>query len=336
MKRNIVRVVGASAIVAAAISLHAAPAAASGTIFAVVTLTNATRQCIPIPFSGAQTGSAWGTQGYTMDYSPTYIVMADGTPARFLAPGQTMLWGTKSNGGTGATSGTGGSLTIPLASQNATMSWSVPWSYFNGLGGDASSSQGAPQTGSFPSPTPFTMAGGGLGCSGDGDNTCEFAFTLGGGPAPTPGAPPNTLGSGMCLSMPTGSTSGQSATGTTLITSTDGSTTLSIIPNTFGTPSQSGGVLMLSGPNGTWQAPSNTVIAAQITETGNFVAWDSYGDIVWQSGTSDPGAILAVGPTSLAVSHAEKICFPFMGREYCEYVNHDDWTAPIAPTQVAQ
>jgi hypothetical protein len=53
MKRNMTRVLGAGALVAGAISFHAAPAAASGTIFAVVTLTNETSQCIPIPLSGA-------------------------------------------------------------------------------------------------------------------------------------------------------------------------------------------------------------------------------------------------------------------------------------------
>jgi len=333
MKQNLVRFLCAGALSAGAISLHAAPAAAGGTIFAVMTLTNATSQCIPIPASGAKTSSAWGTQGNTMDFSSEYMVMPDGTPPRFLAPGQTMLWGTKSNGGTFATSGTGGSLTIPLASQNATMSWSVPWSYFNGVGGSASGSASAQDTGGFAPTTPFEMAWQSGGC---GDNTCNFEFQISGGPPPSPGIPAGQLGSGQCMSMPTGSVDGQSASGITVLRSPDGSTTLEIVPNTFGTPSQWGGVLTLSGPNGTWLAPSNTVVAAQMTETGNFVAFDSYGDVVWQSSTGYPGAFLAVGSTSLAVEHPERICFSVGGRELCENVDHDDWVAPITPKQVAQ
>lgn len=110
--------------------LPATPAAADGTIYAVISLTNNTNQTIQIPFSGAHTPQLWGTEGNTLDLASEYIVMPDGSPPRILGPGQTMLWGTKSNGGFLATTGTGGSLSIPSA--NATITWSVPWSFFNG------------------------------------------------------------------------------------------------------------------------------------------------------------------------------------------------------------
>ena len=40
--------------------------------------------------------------------SPGWARLPDGTPPRILMPGQTILWGTRSNGGFGATTGTGG------------------------------------------------------------------------------------------------------------------------------------------------------------------------------------------------------------------------------------
>ena len=51
-----------------AVLLHAAPAGADGIIYAVISLTNDTNQCISIPFSGAHTPQLWGTQGDTNDF----------------------------------------------------------------------------------------------------------------------------------------------------------------------------------------------------------------------------------------------------------------------------
>jgi hypothetical protein len=177
----------------AGVLLGSAPAYADGQIFAVVTLTNNTQLPISIPFSDAHTGSAWGTRGDPMAYiSPGWTAMPDGTPPRILMPGQTMLWGTKSNGGFGATTGTGGYLVINLPEdQTFAMSWSVPWCVFNGSFclTEASAQDNVSEPSGFTAGDPNTSSGTVVGCSGDGDNTCVFEFAIGGGPNTPPVTP---------------------------------------------------------------------------------------------------------------------------------------------------
>jgi hypothetical protein len=167
----------------------------SGTIYALLYLVNNTSNLISIPFSGASTPDAWGTYGDTQQRFPGYVCMPDGTPPRMLASGQVMVFGTKSDGGFGAMTGAGGKLSISLpGSQTAWMTWSVPWSYYNGLDGSANGDQGVIEPG-IPSSQPFTIDGGAVGCTAPGEapqQECDFVFTLAGGPPAGSTSPPNT------------------------------------------------------------------------------------------------------------------------------------------------
>lgn len=158
----------------------------SGTIYALVYLTNNTVTDIRL---NGSTPDAWGTWGDTPQRFPGYVTMPDGSPPPKLPCWQTAVFGTKSDGGFLATSGAGGSLSIPLqGDQTASISWSVPWSYYNGLWGNAVgvSSMANPQT---PPLQPFTINGGCVGCAGQEETPsqeCEFVFTLAGGPVNPP------------------------------------------------------------------------------------------------------------------------------------------------------
>jgi hypothetical protein len=271
----------------------------SGTIYAVIWLVNNSNTCLSIPFSGASTPDAWGTDGDTQQNYPGYVVMPDGTPPRILAPGQTMLFGTKSDGGFGAMSGTGGSLSIPFSDgETASMSWSVPWSYFNGLGGSAAGSAGMSEPG-FPAPQPFTINGGCIGCSPPGyPQACSFVFTLAGGPPGGLAPPPNQLPPGVCISLPTSGAPGSSSSpGIHSLASPDGLTTLTFQE----------GKLVLLGPsaNSNWSSDLGHGVVAQMRTDGNFVMYDASADVIWQTNTSGhPGAYLSVDPGTVSVLYA--------------------------------
>jgi hypothetical protein len=330
------RALGACAVALSGVTLFAKTAAADDTIYAVVTLTNDTTSCIAIPASGASTSNVWGTQGDTLrDFggggSGGFLVMPDGTPPRMLAPGQTMLWGTKSTGFMG---GTGGSLSIPLPGETLSMSWSVPWSYYNGLGGYASGTPSENDGGGFPPPQPFHIQGGAQSCGPGGTafgyNTCVFDFAITGGPPKgTPGA--GTMTGGQCMAMPTQCPAGvQCNIATQSLVSQDGSTRLSIQGGqSFGAQSSWGGVLQLSGPNGaSWSSRVYDVVAAQMGDDGNFVAYDSWGNVVWQSGTAgNPGAFLFVSPSQVSVDVPEQICTGFGRFRHCQTYDLAMWTA---------
>jgi hypothetical protein len=268
----------------------------SGQIFAVIWLVNNSQTLISIPFSGAYTPDAWGTAGNTPQDYPDYVTMPDGIPPRILCPGQTMVFGTKSDGGFLATSGTGGSLSIPLpTSETANMSRSVPWSYFNGLGGGASANKYISEPG-FAPPQPFTIDGGATGCSPAGyAQSCSFVFVLGGGP-PEGATAPSQLPPNMCMSVPTDSPVSPLHSGTHSVNSTGGSTSL-----TF-----QNGQLVLVDPSidRIWSSHKYGAVAAQMRADGNFVVYNANADVIWQTNTSGhPGAYLSVdtGKASIQV-----------------------------------
>lgn len=289
----------------AVVTVGAAPASADGMIYAVVTLTNDTNSLIQIPFSGASTPDAWGTEGNTMQSSAaSYEVMPDGTPPRVLAPGQTMLWGTKSNGGLLSTSGTGGQLSIPLPDENQTayMNWSNPWSYWNGFGGGASGNQWTTNGTGFQGPNPYTITGGADSCGGD--NTCLYSFALQGGP-PAPAYTPGVLNSGQVMSMPTQCPSYVACkAAVTELTSSGGSTTFAFQGS--GDPASQatwGGTLRLTYQGQTASLQTPYIAAAQMLANGDFVAYDADGDTVWQSNTAgNSAAFLTVTPGQVSVS----------------------------------
>jgi hypothetical protein len=152
-------------------------AAADGTIFALVTLTNIGGTTILIPAGSASTGQLFGLpSGAAVFGAPA----PGGLPApAALGPGATIVFGTMSNGGFLATTGTGGQLDIPSAAQ--TIHWSAPWGYFNGNIAFCSSSitPDSPPSGStFVTPPVNVVAGPGYVSAGYGPNTCVFAFTV--------------------------------------------------------------------------------------------------------------------------------------------------------------
>jgi hypothetical protein len=148
-------------------------AAADGTIFALVTLTNNSSFTLTIPSSGASTPQLFGLPSGASDFG---MPAPGGLPATMLGPGATTVFGTMSNGGFLATTGTGGKLIVPAANQ--TISWSAPWGVFNGLfdycGHDITangSSGGSTFTGS-----PTVTISGGFVSYGYNPNTCLFSF----------------------------------------------------------------------------------------------------------------------------------------------------------------
>lgn len=161
-------------LIAGSALLRGVPVNAAGQIFAEIYLYNNTTQTISIPFSDAKTGQLWGTHFNTLDLADEFVVMPDGTPPRMLGPGQTMMWGTKSNGGFLATTGTGGSLKIEEADQS--IAWSAPWSYFNALGGACDGEVSS--LGGFGSNLKIT--GGAISGSGGGGmyHACVFEFVI--------------------------------------------------------------------------------------------------------------------------------------------------------------
>jgi hypothetical protein len=160
--------------------LRGAPAEADQ-IFAEIYLYNNTSQDIVTPSNGAQTPQLWGTHGNTFDSAGNFVVKLDnsGAPPNCLGPQQTAFWGTKSNGGFLATTGTGGSLAIPAA--NAAITWSAPWSYFNGVGGGCDGE--VVSTGGSAFGSNITVTGGAVGADLSNEypgayDRCVFVFTL--------------------------------------------------------------------------------------------------------------------------------------------------------------
>src|SRR5450432_3935834 len=141
MTSTVLRSSIAGAVALGAVTLHAMPAAAS--IFAQDTLFNNTLCPISITPSSGPGGGNW-----------------DPAPPTLVAPGQTIFWGSVDDGG--LFSGTGGTVQIPLDTGVGDLKWSVPFSYFHGLGGSATGST------DNVSGSAFTLLGGATGCSGDG------------------------------------------------------------------------------------------------------------------------------------------------------------------------
>jgi hypothetical protein len=350
MKRTLVGLLAATALLAPAdVVLGTTPANASGQIFAVVWLTNDTQTPFSIPFSGAYTPSAWGTQGNTLqNYNPGpggWIAEPDGTPPRELMPGQTMLWGTKSDGGFAATSGTGGSLTfeLPAEDQTATVNWSVPWSYFNGLPGGANASVSIPQPSGFAPSEPYMKGGSFSGCSGAGQpNTCVFGLSIKGGPD-GPAFRPGVLRAGQSISVPTTCPASSCESALHSLTSADGSTTLGFEGGcNLGRQQQSGQILAFGDriTHTSWQESACDIIGAEMLPDGNFVAWNSYGDVVWQTGTHTPGAFLSVTASKVSVLVARLECQPVFirGELRCDFhtVDMTLWSATAQPSPPVQ
>jgi len=281
-----------------------APAGADGTIYGAITLTNNTNQPLSIPSSGASTPQVWGLSQGASSYYPFYVAMPDGSPPTVLPAGQTMLFGSQSNGGFLATTGTGGWLSIPAASD--TITWSVPWAAFNGTLDQCSG--GVWTTACFMSPIACVNGGASSfpsnmivsgGVYAAGDNTCWFAYVV--NPTSPAGysstASRNTLSSGQSISWPTSCPISASSCrgGNNNVTSTDGSMTLSIVRSASGLAA-SGGLLTLVGPGTSWSAAqAGAAVVAVMQSDGNFVAFDAGGKQVWSSGTSGhPGAFLSV------------------------------------------
>jgi len=146
-------------------------------IYGCVTVFNNT-PC-PIPVSSASPSSGWSSA------DPDCLTTnPDGSPGTSLPAGQTVTFASVSPGqffqGTGGSvdfhiwaSAQSGALSDPEGTAN--INWSVPWSYFNGLGGSASNG-GTPPS----SPTFFTFSQGPATCSGGGapSQDCTFSYEI--------------------------------------------------------------------------------------------------------------------------------------------------------------
>jgi hypothetical protein len=160
--------------------LRLSPAAADP-IFALVTLTNNSSTTIFIPAGSASTGQVFGFPTYPASCGcgvGDFGTPGPGAlPAGVLGPGQTTVFGTMSNGGFLATTGTGGQLDISAAQQ--TLNWSAPWGNFNGLFDTCYGkvSNDSPSSGSTFTTPPSVIISGGYSSFGYGPNACVFAFT---------------------------------------------------------------------------------------------------------------------------------------------------------------
>jgi hypothetical protein len=159
--------------------VHSSPAAAD-TLFAIIVVTNATTGGpggVGTPLTiKASTPQVFGF-GPNASFGPANspgvfgVFLPNGSAPAMIMPGQTIVFGTKSNGGLLATTGTGGSATIP--EENFSINWSVPWAAFNGVGWTGCN--GAPNK---VSGSVFVTLGGVSGgfASSDGSGTCVFTF----------------------------------------------------------------------------------------------------------------------------------------------------------------
>jgi hypothetical protein len=305
--------------------LCAPTALASGQIFAEITLTNNTGECIAT--TSAHTPQLWGTSYNTEENAGSYVVMPDGSPPQVLAPNQTMLWGSKSNGGFGAMTGTGGTLQIPIAGQ--TLSWSSPWAFFNGnpIGSNCNGKPGAvnkntfspsaflsccaPDSNNLAAPDPYCHKNGEGNCAvSSGANTCVFAYYLYLKPGMT--APPGSANcnnlttqgkmlSGQGMSWPTSCPAARCPGGNSVVRSPDGSTTLSIQRTASGL-APSGGALALFSPFGSWRSPVTSAVEAILQPDGDLVAIDASGTVIWNTKTFGyPGSVLTVGSSEAEI-----------------------------------
>jgi hypothetical protein len=134
--------------------MRATPAAAAPSN-AEITLFNNTGCTWPVVVGGASVGGAWSPE-----------------PPTSIAPGQTLSFGSASNGG--VATGTGGTLPIALDTGPASITWSVPWGVFNGGWQDPSGST----DNSKDSGSSYWVSGGPSSCGGQGVDTCLFSYEI--------------------------------------------------------------------------------------------------------------------------------------------------------------
>jgi len=305
MKRALV-VSSSFAVAFVAVTLHAAPAFA-GDIFAIVTITNNSGTDFCVPDGDASVDGQWNPQGS----SGGPLATSDGSPAKVLGHHQKMVFGSKANGGIWP-SGTGGSLTIPLqpiptqgACTNGTVSanftWSAPWSYFNGYGGNCDGETSISQPNGFG--TPFSTRRNSI--STDGSSTLLVQFEID-GPGPTPMVA-SELVTGQSLARGTSSNH---------VTSADGSTTLWMADD--------GSIYVYDQNNGaTWSNHEYTGVLASLGTDGNFVVRDVNDQVVWSTGTSGyPQDFLLVGPGVASVGEWVTSCFGAGFLRHC--VNYEN------------
>ena len=256
----------------------------AGTIFANLYIYNNSNYMIPI--SSSDLGGVWSKAP-----NPSgEVENGDGSPVKMLAGGQTMAWGSASNGGI-LPNGTGGKITLtsPLGT-TTTIEWSVPWCYFNGCGGDASVHITGDNGVTVNSES----------CNQN--NTCLFTFTysyLGGYTTYCPNNATNcsyTMSDNMFHAR--GSANDR-------VTSPDGR---------FQTRMQTDGNLVLYDWNNNALWASNTwntnASYAVMQEDGNFVLYDWNGKALWSSGTwGNPDAFLSMQSDGNLVIYAVQNLF---------------------------
>ncbi len=261
--RTLARLVFAFVVVLGAMLLRASPAAAGSTIYAVLSLTNETPNTVTL--SGSVSGS-WNSPGAQGDGSVD-VANPNGV---VLGPGQTVVWGSVRNNGFLGTNGTGGSVWFSLGGgETGTVTWSSPWSFFNGLGGYCG---GGASTSAGPSSfsSAITVVGG---ATSSGADTCVYTYGL--------TEATGTLGSAMALYRGQG------------VRSNDGRFEL--------TMQTDGNLVMYFGTTALWG--SNTFGTdgqlAVMQSDGNLVVYDSNMHALWASNEVayfqyTPGASLSI------------------------------------------
>src|ERR1700722_13320286 len=291
-------------LLAAWMGLVTPSAMANGTIFAVVSITNKTDQTIMAPFSGASTPQVWGTEGNTLDLASELVVMPDGTPPRILGPGQTMLFGTKSNGKFLATTGTGGSLEIA----GSKITWSAPWAFFNGaFPADVCNSKISPESAGSVFSSGMMIIGG---PSNSGNNTCNFSFGI---VAKSMARKP-LVGSRQAMSQdesiswptscPNHMTCIDRSSSLYFLESPDRSVRLAIVRDITAGRSPAGGRLVLRTANGSvvWTSAPGIVVAT-MQSNGEFVFYNAAGQAVWTAPPGNhPRAVLTVAGSGMTIT----------------------------------
>ena len=160
--------IGFLSLVATALCVK--PAAASGTFYGCIAITNGSADPVTLKVSALQNG-VWTSTANCVSSFANFV------PGGPIAPGATAWFEVASNGG--GFLGTGdisGSVDIDDADNSnflGLMDFNVPYSLFNGLGGSCGSNVGQNTTG---------------GATGMGANTCSYAFALGVPSGPSAGA----------------------------------------------------------------------------------------------------------------------------------------------------
>jgi hypothetical protein len=210
------------------------------------------------------------------------VVSQNGAPIVMLGAGQMMDFASATDDNwPNWSEGTGGAFTFYLPAGTANMSWGIPWSYFNGLGGYVWSDFPPP---SDPAFTALATGGGGCGSNG----TCIFQFEIG---SSENNAPANgQMQPDQCLS--------RGVWPLDHVTSANGRFTLQI---------QTDGNLVLvdygeNPPHPLWATNTSNSDAnvAYMQSDGNFVLLDLYGGAWWTSNTAgNPGAYLTVNDSGV-------------------------------------